>query len=321
MNSEPDVPAVTTFSDCRKDSRPGAGGVATPGNLKERGGRTAGVLQGATSRPAASQGRGGGLPQAPGWAVFALRCAMCCASSHTVVHQRMMAYAALTLYTLCHRASSGRLSLAVGGPRCAVSGQGATGSSAPTARSVSLAPPTSSRQAPSQLNTARSSRQNASSSTAAQAQQPRFSQAAAGGLVRSTSIARRSSFQKHGWVPRSYQPQHGYRQESRIGRLLKEFGGKEDWVAITLLHHQISSILQACVLVLPNGLYPYTKQASNQLRFCVRVRVQLRVRVCDSIHCCHHFSLVSPPLVLNRPTSEVGWCAGGSGPIPIRCST
>lgn len=45
----------------------------------------------------------------------------------------------------------------------------------------------------------------------------------------------------------------GMRGDSRVGKLLNEFGGKDDWVSKTVLKHQMATILQvgtySCYLV------------------------------------------------------------------------
>ena len=41
----------------------------------------------------------------------------------------------------------------------------------------------------------------------------------------------------------------GYRDDSRVGRLIAEFSQQDDWVSTTILKHKLASILQvqACV--------------------------------------------------------------------------
>ena len=37
---------------------------------------------------------------------------------------------------------------------------------------------------------------------------------------------------------------HGVRPGSRVGKLMAEFGGKDDWCSVTILRHKMATIIQ-----------------------------------------------------------------------------
>ncbi|GAX78847.1 hypothetical protein CEUSTIGMA_g6285.t1 [Chlamydomonas eustigma] len=49
---------------------------------------------------------------------------------------------------------------------------------------------------------------------------------------------------KQGAKPKSHDG-HGVRSNSRVGKLLSEFGGKEDWCSITILRHKMAMVIQS----------------------------------------------------------------------------